>query len=772
MIDTPREGIEFQSLLGSVGSAGSRAVALGYLQTQLPDEFHVQQVGWWRRWSLPVASVLALAAIVLALVGGVGTIGGRLLETLKLFPSGFPGRRAAGDSVELFAAKIMAAIVSGTGLIAAVVAVYSRQLNAHRARMRRNHVVVCGLGEKGLRSARAFRDRGFKVTCVDPDSESEAAYDIRARGAVVLRGDATRPQTLLSAAVDRAAYVVCACAEDEHNAQIAAQLTRLCVHGRRRRKPVTVFAHIADPELASLLAPPAHGVNRLRIEFFNIYELWAEAIIDFLLLQQGPADAPHLIVLGCTPLGRAVVAKASRRWHFLAEDGSSQLRITLIGANAEAHRQALLNRFPRLEERSLLVPVDHPLAATYTVDFSALADQSKPTAVVLCLADDSENLTLALKARAQLSDECLVVVPATPWTGQLAALALTAESGIYPVGYSTVPDSLDLLVASRRETLARAVHMHYLGTAGQARTEADAPWEALDEDLREANRSQVDGLVQAVSAVWYELVPAFDWDQQPVELRPREIETLARFEHERWCNERQEAGWSHGPQHDRELRLHPDLVSWQELADGSRQKDRDAVAGWPALLAIAGYRLERRTDRERLAEFIHERHRLDRTAQGEHDDANPLLRPWAALGEHERELSRASADEIATKLAHVGCHLVFSWKPGPAWSPNAEELERLARLEHERWCELRRNGGWRHGAQRNDDEKRHPDLVPWQQLPDSRREIDREHVRAIPDLLAAVGLKAVRTEDAMLARPRSYRRTRPLANPLLRRGSG
>jgi hypothetical protein len=34
--------------------------------------------------------------------------------------------------------------------------------------------------------------------------------------------------------------------------------------------------------------------------------------------------------------------------------------------------------------------------------------------------------------------------------------------------------------------------------------------------------------------------------------------------------------------------------------------------------------------------------------------------------------------------------------------------------------------------------------VPWDELPDDRREIDREHVRAIPELLASVGLKAVR----------------------------
>ena len=55
----------------------------------------------------------------------------------------------------------------------------------------------------------------------------------------------------------------------------------------------------------------------------------------------------------------------------------------------------------------------------------------------------------------------------------------------------------------------------------------------------------------------------------------------------------------------------------------------------------------------------------------------------------------------------------------------------------------RRADGWTLGA-RDDKARTHPSLVPWDELPESEKEKDRDVVRAIPDLLAAAGLTIVR----------------------------
>jgi RyR domain len=172
-------------------------------------------------------------------------------------------------------------------------------------------------------------------------------------------------------------------------------------------------------------------------------------------------------------------------------------------------------------------------------------------------------------------------------------------------------------------------------------------------------------------------------------------------------------------------------------------KDRAAARAWPTILAHAGYGLERSPRREQLAASNHERHRQDRAAAGESEAANPLLVPWQQLSEQQRELSRSSADHISVKLATIGYRIVPAPSNAPILTFTESELDLLAQLEHDRWCQERLAHGWRHGANRDDNAKIHPDLVPWPELPEPRRRIDRDHVNAIPQLLSEIGLRAI-----------------------------
>lgn len=54
--------------------------------------------------------------------------------------------------------------------------------------------------------------------------------------------------------------------------------------------------------------------------------------------------------------------------------------------------------------------------------------------------------------------------------------------------------------------------------------------------------------------------------------------------------------------------------------------------------------------------------------------------------------------------------------------------ELLAQNNHDLWAQKRIAEGWTYGPERNDKEKRHPDLVPYSKLPDSEKEYDRQTV--------------------------------------------
>ena len=52
-------------------------------------------------------------------------------------------------------------------------------------------------------------------------------------------------------------------------------------------------------------------------------------------------------------------------------------------------------------------------------------------------------------------------------------------------------------------------------------------------------------------------------------------------------------------------------------------------------------------------------------------------------------------------------------------------VEQMSKNVHEVWAATRIAQGWTYGSQRNDEKKTHPCLVPYEELPESEREYDR-----------------------------------------------
>jgi ryanodine receptor 2 len=74
----------------------------------------------------------------------------------------------------------------------------------------------------------------------------------------------------------------------------------------------------------------------------------------------------------------------------------------------------------------------------------------------------------------------------------------------------------------------------------------------------------------------------------------------------------------------------------------------------------------------------------------------------------------------------------MSYQPDPidvsqvSLSPHLLQLtERLAKNTHELWSAQRLAQGWMYGVRRDDVQKQHPCLVPYEQLPENEKEFDR-----------------------------------------------
>jgi len=67
------------------------------------------------------------------------------------------------------------------------------------------------------------------------------------------------------------------------------------------------------------------------------------------------------------------------------------------------------------------------------------------------------------------------------------------------------------------------------------------------------------------------------------------------------------------------------------------------------------------------------------------------------------------------------------------------QTELLARHNHDVWAKRRVNEGWVYGPNRDDVQKEHPNLVPYEELPESEKEIDRKAVLETLKAIIALG---------------------------------
>jgi hypothetical protein len=151
------------------------------------------------------------------------------------------------------------------------------------------------------------------------------------------------------------------------------------------------------------------------------------------------------------------------------------------------------------------------------------------------------------------------------------------------------------------------------------------------------------------------------------------------------------------------------------------------------------------TTTEILAQAIHDSYVRGQVQLGETPKTNPSIVAWDRLTEDLRESNRRQAENIGSKLRQAQCFIAprTDWDE-PLFQFTREEVESLARSEHQRFVDERVSQGWKPAAVKDVAKKLTPYLIPWEDLDEPARELDRNAVRQLPVLLAKVGFKIQR----------------------------
>lgn len=148
---------------------------------------------------------------------------------------------------------------------------------------------------------------------------------------------------------------------------------------------------------------------------------------------------------------------------------------------------------------------------------------------------------------------------------------------------------------------------------------------------------------------------------------------------------------------------------------------------------------------EQLSRRIHERY--NEAQRATHPD-RPLAYPdWESLSDDLKYSNIRQARSYFGYLESAGMYAARTGDAAREVRELPEELvEALARKEHENWMTERRDNGWKYGPQKDAARKLSPYLVPYEELPEDIRQLDRDAIGNILPLFREIGLRIYRAE--------------------------
>jgi voltage-gated potassium channel Kch len=484
------------------------------------------------------------------------------------------------------------------------------------------HVIVCGLGRKGLATVRCLVNAGKRVVVIEKASTPDMVEACRALGAHVLTGDATNPDILKTARVNYAQSLIALCPEDSTNCDIAALACRLRVDSPHVASPLQCRIQVSDAEARKTLdelLTRGEAQGKTVVRFFDSFDPEARQLLvhdlplDHDGIKAGDKRQVHLIILGFGRMGRTLAIRAAQLGVF-AQAG--RLKISVIDRKAELHEKELSFHHTHFGE---VCDIEfHQFEAISPETLKLLKDwcarRDAVTSVAVCFDNEQRALEIALQLEPLIASNDVRVAVRFSCQSGLARLIKETGTGVKgqlrfrPLGMDERTGGRCGLGHDPAEQFARQIHGAYVkmrrSEAGQdaekleklAKDAALKDWDDLTEDFRESNRQQADHIFIKLRALDMEVADAGDKRAAVTEFTPDQVEILSELEHRRWLAERRIANWTLAPLKDEIRRENPNLVAWEKITEDIKDYDRETVRLIPSLLAGAGRTIVRRSE--------------------------------------------------------------------------------------------------------------------------------------------------------------------------------
>lgn len=482
---------------------------------------------------------------------------------------------------------------------------------------RRNHVVVCGLGDLGLRLALSGRRRRRFVVAIEKNPAPDALERARSKGVLVLDGEASEAEQLRRARVERADFLVAASQEDLTNVAIASAASELGRKAKKNEAPLVCHLLIRDRNLRQRISDEALFTETGSGYRVNSSEMDLDATIARQALRRYPLDFKPIhtddetvvcmVVIGFGQVGQRLARQAARVGHFANEVGKNQkrLRLTVVDRDNPVEWEAFQQRCENVCETSLvkLNPDDADFASKLFALFPGDDAGNILITYALCLQDEEKtgsdriNLDLGFElAKLGSKVSAQVLIHQTTKSADYSALFSPVGHGaafrdrVHAFGMEEDMFSWNSLFLE--DQVARTLHENY--RSENPATEHPV-WDNLSAGYKDSNRQAADHIPVKLRAIGCRIDHLKRWKPRVEQFDHREMDLLARMEHARWCAERYLDGWQYGTPTDRARKINDCLLPWDRLRESDKKKDWGQIKAIPRILKSVGlgiYRME------------------------------------------------------------------------------------------------------------------------------------------------------------------------------------
>ncbi|WP_409429356.1 NAD-binding protein [Mycobacterium sp. SMC-11] len=489
-------------------------------------------------------------------------------------------------------ARFLAPVVAGWAALIALVSMFRDRVQQLLIPFKHGHVVVCGLGYAGFEFVRALRAAGYRAVVIESDEANPRIRTCRNWGFPVVIGDAQLSATLESAGVRRAARLLAVTSDSVANTEIVTLARRLAddskssrrIFGRSSKDHLRCLARIEDPGLCVLLrlAEFNRGDDRLAVDFFNIDTVGAR-----LLLAEYPlrtVQRPHIAVAHLDGVGSGLVFQAARQWHDERVD-DQPLRVTVIDDQAAAKVAKLVANHPALEE---VCEFHCAPASVRDIDWVAQDTDWPVTQAYVTGYHDEHNVETALNLRRALDKAVPVVTTISRAYGVADLLEEQALGGSGVTVFRTLQQTctVELVEGGSLEAVAHEIHRRYC-LMQPAGAPAPPPWPQLADALKDSSRAQARHIGVKLRSIGCVIAPLRNWHARDFQFTDDEMDKLGTMEHDRWMQEKLDAGWTLGEE-DPVRKKDPHLVPMEQLPPEVAEVDRIFVRAIPEMLAAVG----------------------------------------------------------------------------------------------------------------------------------------------------------------------------------------